>query len=242
MYPQWARRSLPSLPLEEHNEFVEKAVRIVDKNSKRVKINTDGTAGLVTQTQVALVHIPSIDIDVKKRSRLLQDVSTRTAGGMFKDLYLCVGLKVVVTDNLWTQMGLVNGTTGTVVGIYFDSKIGPIEGKSVKMVLVELDSMYTGPSFVGGAGKRVVPIVRVTREFRVGKTRCERTQFPLQPAMAITIHKSQGLTVGPSERVTLLILDIGDKDWSAGLAYVGLSRAQMLSGIALEPVRGYEES
>ena len=47
-------------------------------------------------------------------------------------------------------MGLVNGhgTTGTVVGIYVDSKIGPIEGKSVKMVLVELDSMYTGPSFV----------------------------------------------------------------------------------------------
>ena len=45
-------------------------------------------------------------------------------------------------------MGLVNGTTGNVVGIYFDSKIEPIEGKSVKMVLVELDSMYTGPSFV----------------------------------------------------------------------------------------------
>ena len=35
----------------------------------------------------------------------LQDVSTRTAGGMFKDLYLCVGLKVVVTDNLWTPNG-----------------------------------------------------------------------------------------------------------------------------------------
>ena len=49
-------------------------------------------------------------------------------------------------------MGLVNGTTGTVVGSYFDSKIEPIEGKSVTMVLVELDSMYTGPSFVGGAG------------------------------------------------------------------------------------------
>ena len=78
--------------------------------------------------------------------------------------------------------------------------------------------------------------------FRVGKTKCERTQFLLQPAMAITIHKSQGLTVGPSERVTMLIVDIGDKDWSAGLAYVGLSRGQMLSGIALEPVRGYEES
>jgi len=73
MYPQWGRRSLPSLPLdlEEHNEFVENAVRIVDKiyNSKRIKIDTDGTAGLVTQTQVALVHIPSIGIDGKKRSR-----------------------------------------------------------------------------------------------------------------------------------------------------------------------------
>lgn len=53
-----------------------------------------------------------------------------------------------------------------------------------------------------------------------------RTQMPLTPAWAITIHKSQGLTL---ERA---VVDLGEKDFSAGLSFVAISRLKSLKGLA----------
>lgn len=52
-------------------------------------------------------------------------------------------------------------------------------------------------------------------------------QYPLKPAWAITIHKSQGLTF---DRV---IIDIGQGAFSSGQSYVALSRCRSLEGITL---------
>ena len=58
------------------------------------------------------------------------------------------------------------------------------------------------------------------------------TQFPIMPAWAMTIHKAQGLTLDDVR------IDLGHGAFSAGQAYVGLSRARSLEGLSLsQPLR-----
>ena len=57
--------------------------------------------------------------------------------------------------------------------------------------------------------------------------RLSRTQLPLRLAWAVTIHKSQGLTL---DRIKL---GLGKKEFSAGLTFVALSRVKTSDGIMI---------
>ena len=54
-----------------------------------------------------------------------------------------------------------------------------------------------------------------------------RTQFPLILAYAVTIHKCQGLSLDCA------IIDLSDKVFADGMAYVALSRLKSLAGVHL---------
>jgi len=58
---------------------------------------------------------------------------------------------------------------------------------------------------------------------------CSRLQLPICLAWAITVHKSQELTL-PKAKV-----DLGKKEFAAGLSFVAVSRVRALGDILFRP-------
>jgi ATP-dependent DNA helicase PIF1 len=86
---------------------------------------------------------------------------------------------------------------------------------------------------VEGINQRWVPIIPVTSQWQsCAENQLSRTQLPLVTAWAITIHKSQGLTL---ERV---VVELGPKDFAQGLSFVAISRVKTLSGLAIKTAFG----
>ena len=160
-------------------------------------------------------------------------VSTEDGGNLHKHIAVALGARVMLTENVWTERGLVNGSLGTVFDVAWRQGVNPSTTPPFA-VLIEFDC-YNGLSVACGArGKPVVPILQSNRDFIIGSTSCRRIQFPLTIAYAITIHKSQGVTVDKA------VLSLKSKDFALGLSYVAVSRVRSLDGLLFEESFDYE--
>ena len=126
-------------------------------------------------------------------------------GGLQSVLVLAIGARVMLRRNVDTKKGLVNGSLGTVTAI------------TKQFVTVQFDHL-TSPYQVERVKSRFV----VMKNYYV-----RREQFPLILAYAVTIHKSQGLSLDHA------IIDLSDKVFCAAMAYVALSRVRSLTGLHL---------
>jgi len=127
--------------------------------------------------------------------------------------------------NLCTANGLVNGTMGTIRDIIYEPGKGP--DSLPRCLIVEIPD-YTGPTLIANYPK-CVPIVPFTANWMQGKQHYSRTQFPIKLSWAMTIHKSQGLTLENA------VVDIGSKDIATGSIFVACSRLKTKEGLYFEP-------
>ena len=72
------------------------------------------------------------------------------------------------------------------------------------------------------------PLPAAVVQYGAARIICTRTQFPLTIAYAITVHKSQGMTVARA------VLDISAQDFQPGLSYVAVSRVKTLKGLLFD--------
>lgn len=153
-------------------------------------------------------------------------------------LGLKVGAQVMFLKN-HPQGNWVNGTLGVVAGmdadaIWVDLPADSHPGRTLRGGNVD---PHAGPLGALRVEKAVWESVRYVLDPETGRVTPKPvgrfTQFPLKPAWAMTIHKSQGKTF---ERV---IIDLGQGAFAHGQSYVALSRCTTLEGITLRrPLSG----
>lgn len=144
--------------------------------------------------------------------------------GLQQEILLAKGARVMLTSNEWTDVGLTNGATGTVKHIIFEDASGP-PNLPVAAIL-EMDATYNGPHLDNRP--RCIVITPKTASYFDGCTTYERTQLPLKLAFAITIHKSQGMTLEMAR------VKLGKRETTPGLTFVALSRVRRLEDLLID--------
>jgi len=186
------------------NELFDRSKYIVATNKIRHKINYEKLSLLT----------PVMLIQEYDDATELTDVQILDSERVEKnDLHVfAVGAEVMLSYNLWTEAGLVNGSCGVVRSLV---EPPPPDISSCRIVMVDFPN-YRGP-VLSPASPTVVPITQVRTPHFTG--------LPLSLSWAVTIHKSQGLSM---DRVTV---DLGEREFAAGITFVALSRAKRLDGL-----------
>ena len=137
---------------------------------------------------------PIVQINALHSGSQAASASPDDAGGLQPILFLARMSRVMLTMNIWQQVGLCNGAAGTVSEILYKTDTKPPDLPLA--ILVDFDT-YTGPQFLTD-NPMCVPIPPTCFEWTSNGSRLSRQQVPLQLRYAITIHKSQGQTL-PSD-------------------------------------------
>ena len=187
---------------ENENRLFDDGMYIVSTNAVREKINYDKLAALS----------PVMKIEHSEEGvHFFTDDALNGECLQAGDLNVfAVGARVILSTNLWTETGLVNGACGVV-----DALLQPIGASKTRVVMVNFPK-YRGPP-VSVSAPTVVPITQIRTQYFAG--------LPLSLSWAITIHKSQGMSL---DRVTV---DLGKTEFAAGMTFVALSRARRFDGI-----------
>eukprot|EP01133_Synstelium_polycarpum_P020257 gene20257-24289_t len=149
-------------------------------------------------------------LDEHKQIYVAVDVGDPVMKGKLDDLTakgvleLCIGAQVMLLINLSFDDGLVNGSRGVVVGFYKDN-----------LPIVRFQSGIE------------VEISTHTWSIANDTQSASRCQIPLALAWALSIHKSQGMTI---DKLSISL----DGVFTNGQTYVALSRAVGLDGLELK--------
>jgi len=135
--------------------------------------------------------------------------------GMFEQkLELCERCQVMCISNIDQEMGLVNGSQGIIIGFTTED--------NKKYPIVKFDNI-----------EQPVTIREHSWSLESNVNYCI-TQLPLILSWAITIHKSQGMSIDKA------VVDIGSSIFQYGQTYVALSRVKSLQGLYLTKVAAHK--
>ena len=169
---------------------------------------------------------PVVKIQARHSGRGASAATADDAGGLKAIFYLSTKSEVMLISNLWAEVGLCNGSFGTVEQIWYAENMGP--PNLPVAVLVHFRS-YCGPAFLHACSK-CIPVPPKVFEWVADTRHLLRQQLPLRLRYAMTIHKSQGQTL------TKAVVDLGKGERVVGCTLVATSMVRSIHDIVFEPM------
>ena len=256
-YHTLSSRCLSESSAEAHDPKWKQARLVTHSNPVSAAWNRDCAADFASQTNqpilVSVAHDKAprghSQLSKKLQRRLLRLPDSSTASRLGA-LPLVAGMRVLLRDNLATELGLVNGAEGSVVkvGLHPDENL-PMGLFSVQpgqlppsyhlrmmpqYVIVKFDHLKLSQPLPGTSAVDEVMITPdvVSFEFSgFGPTRTvKRQQFPLTPCQSMTVPMVQGRTI----QTMICDLNIDDAPGhKLTCLYVMLSRGQAANRVRL---------
>jgi hypothetical protein len=115
----------------------------------------------VTETnysRLAAINQPVLKIIARNKGRNTAKATEDEADNLSPEIHVCIGARVMLTSNLWTEIGLVNGSMGTVCDITWNQDRDPSTLPSI--ILIRFDG-YNGPDFPS-CGPGIIPVFPIT--------------------------------------------------------------------------------
>ena len=151
---------------------------------------------------------------------------------------LCSDATVMLLMNYIVELGLKNGSIGTIVDIVYDDPEGPANRNALPLYVVVDFPSSTIPVLDAWDSEHPTWIPIPVASPRCDSKCCTQSTIPLRVCKAITIYKSQGITVGVGDECVWKYVVIGlsgpdERRSSPGQELVAFSRAQEIEYMAI---------
>ena len=235
------------------------AVLVTPRHAVRMKWNSMTAQSKTRGLGLTLLTCPAFDTVEGRPLNLEEKVALATKpkrgsrnkrhehGGLPDEVELALGMEVMVTFNVSTNLDMANGARGHIVDIVLDEREQAPGGRTHFMrleypplyVLVAMNRTKATP--LDGLEPGVLPIAPQSRSFTVASANgkrisISRQQLPITPAYAFTDYRAQAQTI------EYCVVNIGTPP-SGRLtpfnAYVALSRSRGRNNIRL--LRNFDE-
>ena len=222
------KRNIENIPENEKERFLEEGIKICALNKSYIEFNVRRVKAL--GTPLGLVKSENTNATIAA-------LNSEQAEGLPAEILLAKGCYVRLTLSLWSECGLTNGARGYVrYAIYNNNEKPPM---LPCFVIVEFPS-YIGPAFLKPEDvscelresvEKFVPIKPELKRWYRNKKLVFREMLPLKLAYGTSIHSTQGLTMKGK-----VLIDLGPREFAAGLVYTAISRCKRLEDILFDPM------
>ena len=197
----------------------------------RKACSENGQRLLICQAEDTIKNRP---LSLRERYALAQwgsGDSRRKRKDLPESIELAVGMKVMVTNNVATDLDITNGARGFIVDIILNSEEPPLQDGSVitlkylpQCILIKLSRTHAAR--LDGLDDGIIPIFPAKSSMQIVLDRKTKTvtryQYPITAAYCFTDYRSQGQTI---PRVIIDIASPPSGKLSLFNLYVALSRS-----------------